>query len=97
VNGSPWRAWLAMSRFWWAHHRDHGFAWVHVDLSYGFWCGQHGQATGYTGARGADFASQLVQAAGLVARVAELERELAQRDQAEMRLRQAADRGGRQM
>lgn len=66
-RGRPWRAWLAMSRFWWQHRQDQGFRFVHVDVAYGFWCEQHGAMAAYTAGRGRDLENQLTQAAGLVA------------------------------
>ena len=66
-RGKPWRAWWAMSLFWWQHRGDPGFRFVHVDLAYGFWCERHGAMAAYTAGRGTGLEDQLTQAAGLVA------------------------------
>lgn len=67
MSGRPWRAWWAMSRFWWAHRRDAGFRFVRVDTAYGFWCDQHNVATLYTGGRGVELEEQLGEAARVIA------------------------------
>lgn len=67
MNGRPWRAWWAMSRFWWAHRKDAGFRWVRVDTAYGWWCETHHAATLYTGAHGMELEAQMTEAAKVIA------------------------------